>query len=148
MFYLSAYSENRYIVYRSAVLKNNRLGTVDIIFINKVQFLIFSFSDSRNLVKCLDSMFPCYSLLNMVVIWLYMVFLPLPLQWGDLIWNFAKILNNSYYYITTFHYFISVETANIQKKSEVFLLRISSANVNASVVTCRYPQIYNFSFRK
>ena len=52
-----------------------------------------------------------------------------------------------YYYITTLSYFISLETANTQK-SEVFLLRISSGNVNALVVTCQYPQIYNFSFRK
>ena len=36
-----------------------------------------------------------------------------------------------------FHYFISLETAKTHK-SEVFLLRISSGNVNASeVVTCR-----------
>ena len=40
----------------------------------------------------------------------------------------------------------SLETVNTQK-SEVFVLNISG-NVNASVVTCRYPQIYNFSFRK
>ena len=97
--------------------------------------------------------------------------LPLPLQWGDLIWKFAKILwwqifflhlwrdkllwvelkiYGGVIFITIllhFHYFISLETANTQK-SEVFLLRISSGNVNASVVTCRYPQIYNFSFRK
>ena len=46
-----------------------------------------------------------------------------------------------------FHYFISLETANTQK-IEVFLLRISLGNLNASVVTCRYPRIYNFSFRK
>ena len=46
-----------------------------------------------------------------------------------------------------FHYFISLETANTQK-SEVLFLKISSGNVNASVVTCQYPQIYNFSFRK
>ena len=46
-----------------------------------------------------------------------------------------------------FHYFISLEIANTQKK-EVFLLRISLGNVNVSVVTCRNPQIYNFSFRK
>ena len=46
-----------------------------------------------------------------------------------------------------FHYFISLETVNTQK-SEVFLLGISLGNVNASVVTCRYPKIYNFSFRK
>ena len=46
-----------------------------------------------------------------------------------------------------FHYFISLETPNAQK-SEVFLLRISLGNLNASVVTCRYPQIYNLSFRK
>ena len=44
-----------------------------------------------------------------------------------------------------FHYFISLEKANVQK-SEVFLLRISLGNVNASVVICRYPQIYNISF--
>ena len=46
-----------------------------------------------------------------------------------------------------FHYFISLETANTPKRA-VFLLRISSGKVNASVVTCWYPQIYNFSFRK
>ena len=46
-----------------------------------------------------------------------------------------------------FHYFISLETANTQK-SEVFLSRRSLGNVNATVVTCRYPQIYNFSFTK
>ena len=46
-----------------------------------------------------------------------------------------------------FHYFIFLERANSQK-SEVFLLKISLGNVNASLVTCRYPQIYNFGFRK
>ena len=46
-----------------------------------------------------------------------------------------------------FHYFISLETANTQK-SEVFLLRISLGNVNASVVASQYPEIYNFIFRK
>ena len=41
-----------------------------------------------------------------------------------------------------FHYIIFLETANTQK-SEVFLLRISSRNVNASVVvTCQYPEFY------
>ena len=45
------------------------------------------------------------------------------------------------------HYFVSLEAANTQK-SEVFLLRICLGNVNASVVTCWYPQVYNFSFRK
>ena len=49
--------------------------------------------------------------------------------------------------ITTLNYFISLETANTQK-SEMFLLRSSSGNVNTSVVTCQYPQMYNFSFRK
>ena len=46
-----------------------------------------------------------------------------------------------------FHDFIFLETANTQK-SDVFLLRISLGNLNALVVICRYPQIYNFSFRK
>ena len=46
-----------------------------------------------------------------------------------------------------FHYFIYLEKTNT-KKNEVFLLRISSGNVNASVVTCQYPQIYNFNFRE
>ena len=89
----------------------------------------------------------------------------------DLIWKFAKTLwwqnvflhlrqdkplwvklktNGGVMFITIFlhfHYFLSLETGNIQK-SEVFLLRISLGNVSASVVTCRYPQSYNFSFRK
>ena len=117
----------------------------------------------------MDSMFPCYSLLNMKVIYLCMVSAPTPhpsLQLGDLIWKLAKILwwqnfflhlwqdkplwvelKTIYYYITTLSLFLSLESANTQK-SEVFLLRISLGNVNASVVTCRYPQIYNFSFRK
>ena len=42
--------------------------------------------------------------------------------------------------ITTL-YFISLETANTPK-SELLLLRISSGNTNAGVVTCRYPQTY------
>ena len=89
---------------------------------------------------------------------------------GDLIWKFAKILwwqnfflhlwqdkplwvkvkpDGEVIFITIllyFHYLISLETANTQK-SEVFLLRISLGIVNACV-TCRYLQIYNFSFRK
>ena len=55
--------------------------------------------------------------------------------------------SNIYYYITTLHYFISLEIANTQKRDNV-LLRNSSWNLNASVSTCKYPQIYNFSFRK
>ena len=49
--------------------------------------------------------------------------------------------SNFYYYITAlsiFHFF-----KNSQQKSEVFLLRISLGNVNASVV-----RVYNFSFRE
>ena len=46
-----------------------------------------------------------------------------------------------------FHYAISLESANT-KKSEVFPLRISLEIHIASVVTCRFPQIYNFSFTK
>ena len=64
--------------------------------------------------------------------------------WMDLKTNGGVIFINI---LLHFHYFISLETANTQK-SEVFLLRIFLGNVNASVVTCRYPQIYNFSFRK
>ena len=55
--------------------------------------------------------------------------------------------SNIHYYITTLHYFIFLEIANTQK-SDKFLLRTSSWNLNASVATCQYPQIYNFSFRK
>ena len=40
-----------------------------------------------------------------------------------------------------FHYFTSLEMSNTQK-SEVFLLRIYSGNVNVSVITGQYPQIY------
>ena len=57
--------------------------------------------------------------------------------------------SNIYYNIATLSYFISLETASTStQKSEVFLLRISLGNVNVSVVTCLYAQIYNFSFRK
>ena len=58
-----------------------------------------------------------------------------------------KLGSNIYCYITTLSYFISLETANTQK-GKVFLLRISLGNVNASVATCRFDQIYNFRFRK
>ena len=83
---------------------NNTLGTVDIIFINKLQFLIFfHFSDLRNIVKCMDSMAPSYSLLSLKVIWLCLASAPSVLgegegRWGggwvqgNLIWRFAKIL--------------------------------------------------------
>ena len=80
----------------------------------------------------MDSMFQCYSVLNMKVIWLNIVSGLPPITSG--------LLNFQIY--QTF----SLETVNTQK-SEVFVLNISG-NVNASVVTCRYPQIYNFSFRK
>ena len=52
-------------------------------------------------------------------------------------------------YLLLYYYtllYISLETANTQK-SEMFLLKTSSGNQNASVVTCQYPQIYNFRFR-
>ena len=131
-----------------------------------MNFLFFHFSDLRKLVKCIDSMFPCYSLLNMKLFWLYMGSALPPIK----IWKFAKILWRKIFFLhfwidkplwvelkiyggvivitilLHFHYFISLGTANTQK-TEGFLLRIFSGNVNASVVTCQYPQIYNFSFR-
>ena len=39
----SCLHKNMYAVYKSVVLKNNSLGTVDITFINEFQFLIFFF---------------------------------------------------------------------------------------------------------
>ena len=101
----------------------------------------------------------------MKVIWLNMVMLSLPLYCWDLIlwwrifflhlwqdkllWVELKIYGGVIFItiLLHFHYLISSEIANTQK-SEVFLLRICSGNVNASVITCLYPQIYNFSFRK
>ena len=53
--------------------------------------------------------------------------------------------SNIYYYITKLYYFI--KTANTPK-NEMFLLRISSGNLNPSVVTCLQHQIHNFYFRK
>ena len=80
-------------------------------------------------MKCMDSMLPCYSLLNVKV----MVSAPPPppplIIMGCL--N-LKICQN---FVGQNYTFISLETANTQK-SEVFLLRISSGNVNASVVNC------------
>ena len=52
------------------------------------------------------------------------------------------------FYQLQLHYFISLEASNTQKR-EVFLLRISSGNLNASgVVTCQYPQIYQKILKK
>ena len=58
--------------------------------------------------------------------------------WMELVTNGGVIFIAILLY---FHFFISLE-------KEVFLLRISLGNVIASFVTCQYPQIYNFSFRK
>ena len=57
----------------------------------------------------------------------------------------VKIISGgSVIFITTislFHFFRNTRTP--RQKSEVFLLRISSGNVNASgVVTCQYAQAY------
>ena len=54
-------------------------------------------------------------------------------------------VSNIYYYITTLPYFIPLEAANTQK-SEIFLLRISSGNFDASVVTFWYPHITQLQF--
>ena len=48
---------------------------------------------------------------------------------------------NNCYYITTLHYFISLETAKTQK-SEVFLLRISFGNVMHQLLI---PDILKFA---
>ena len=62
--------------------------------------------------------------------------------------GFKIIWENNITILVHFHYLISCETGNTRKSEVFLLLRISSGNVNASVVTCQYPQIYNFSFRK
>ena len=76
----------------------------------------------------MDSMFLCYISLNVKVIWFKIVSAPPPVN--------LKVCQA-----------FSLKTVNTQE-SEMFLLRTSSGNVNASVVTCRYPQVYNFCFRK
>ena len=55
----------------------------------------------------MDSMDPCYSFLNMKVIWLYMVSAPLYITVGgrgegraDLIWKYAKILWWKFFFFT------------------------------------------------
>ena len=55
-----------------------------------------------------------------------------------------KWRSNVYYYITTLSLLHFLETGNTQK-SEVLLLKISLGNVNASVNSCRYPQIFRNS---
>ena len=152
--------------------QNNTLRTVDIIFINKLQFLIFFIfliyeTQSSAWIICFQ-IIPYQIWKWFVCTWL---FLPLTFQWGGLIWKFAKMFwsqnffwllwldkplsvelktNQGVIFITillSFHYFISLEIANTQK-SEVLLWSICLGNVNVSIVTCWYPQIYNFSFRK
>ena len=104
----------------------------------------------------MDNMFPSYSLLNMKVICMYMAFpapdisvgwLNLKICQNVLITKFFLTFvagsvelktNQGVIFITillSFHYFISLETANTQK-SEVLLLSISLGNVHVSIVTC------------
>ena len=54
--------------------------------------------------------------------------------------------SNIYYYITTFSLFHFFRESQHPEKWSVPFKNLG--NVNASVFTCRYPQIYNFSFRK
>ena len=49
--------------------------------------------------------------------------------------------SNIYYYITTLSFFHFFRKGSVSFKN-------SLGNVIASFVTCQYPQIYNFSFRK
>ena len=82
----------------------HRIGihyTDQLIWKTNFHFLFFFFFFSffwylRNLVKCMDSMVPCYSLLNMKVIWLYRVSAPPPITMGerrgDLIWKFVTLV--------------------------------------------------------
>ena len=53
-----------------------------------------------------------------------------------------------YYYITTLPLLYFFGNNQNPEKWSVFFLRISSVNENGSVVTSRYPQVYNFSFTK
>ena len=55
--------------------------------------------------------------------------------------------SNIYCYITTLSLLYFFRN-NQHPEKLIFFLRISSGNVNVSVVTCQYPQIYNFTFRK
>ena len=107
-------------------------------------FSFFHFSDLQNLVNCMDSIFSCYSLLNMKVVWFYMVSAPLQLQWCDLIWKFAKTLwwkffflylsqdkslwvelniwvSKIYYYITTLSLFYCFRNSQHPEKWSVSL---------------------------
>ena len=89
--------------------KNNTLEKADIIFINKLQFLIFfHFSDLWNLVQCMDSMVSCYSLLNMKVIWFYLVSAPPPSTmgggggWGGGVGRWLNMKIYQYFVVTNF----------------------------------------------
>ena len=70
--------------------------------------------------------------------------------WQDKpLWVELKIYGGAIFItvLLDFHYFISLEIVNTQK-SEVFLLRTSSGNVNVSVATWQYLKVYNSSFVK
>ena len=140
IFWLSAYSENRYTVCRSVVLKNDTFGTVDIILINNLQFFSFFWFMKLSQLhgQYSSTLFLTKYESNLVVHgfcspshynggWLY------------ILWKFAKILwwqnfflhlwqdkplwvelktNGRVIFITIllhFHYFISLEAANTQK---------------------------------
>ena len=58
-----------------------------------------------------------------------------------------KWVSNIYYYITTLPLFNIFRNSQHPEKWSVSFKNFFG-NVNTSVVTCRYPQIYNFSFGK
>ena len=72
---------------------------------------------------------PHYNRENFVGIKFFLLFMEYATLRGEL-----KYMDENIFYLLHFHYFISLEKLNTQK-SEVFLLRIYSGNVNASVVT-------------
>ena len=125
----------------------------------KKNFVFFYFSDLRNVVKCMDSMFPWSFLLNTKVVWLYMVFKP-PLHYnGELnlkiclnferdkpLWGELQIYGE-YFFITTlslFHFFRKWQ--HPEKRSVTFKNLFISECMNPSVFI--YSNLLKKSFRK
>ena len=94
-------------VYRSVVLKNNTLGTVDIIFITKLQLLIFSFFWFTKLSQVYGSMYGSMLFLTKYETNLVAHDFCSPSHYnaggeggrGDFIWKIAKILRGQTFFL-------------------------------------------------
>ena len=85
--------------------------------INLFYFVIFQIYG--NLVKCMDCMLPCYSILKMTVLWLYYLVLINPYKFISSPNNFKDIKEHIYAYLIICKIFSPVKGNSFQRKPKL-----------------------------